>query len=51
MRDIDVVRYDRAGQETQSWTPHGTWIRLLEYDDLEGGNTENSIEQLTTCYQ
>ena len=51
MRDIDIVRYDRAGQETRRWTLHGAWIKVLEYDDLEGGNTENSIEKLTICYQ
>jgi len=47
MRDIDIVRYDRAGQETRRWTLHGAWVKVLEYDDLEGGNTENSIEKLT----
>ena len=29
----------------------GVWIKVLEYDDLEGGNTENSIEKLSLCYQ
>jgi hypothetical protein len=48
---IDIVRYDRAGQETRRWTLHGAWIRVLENDDLEGANTENSIEKLTICYQ
>ena len=51
MRDIDTVRYDRAGQETRRWTLHGAWVRVLEYDDLEGGNTDNSIEKLSVCYQ
>jgi len=51
MRDIDIVRYDRAGQETRRWTLHGAWVKVLEYDDLEGGNTENSIEKLSVCYQ
>jgi hypothetical protein len=49
-RWIDLVRYDRAGQETRRWTLHGAWIKVLEYDDLEGGNTENSIEKLTLSY-
>jgi hypothetical protein len=33
---------------------NGYWeisVKVLEYDDLEGGNTENSIEKLTICYQ
>ena len=51
MRDIDIVRYDRAGNETRRWTLHGTWIKALEYDELEGGNTENTIEKLTICFQ
>lgn len=25
MRDIDVVRYDRTGNETRRWTLHGAW--------------------------
>ena len=48
---IEIVRYDRAGQETRRWTLHGAWVKVLEFDDLEGGNTENSIEKLTICYQ
>jgi len=50
-RRIDIVRYDRAGKETRRWTLHGAWIKVLGYDDLEGGNTENSIEKVTICYQ
>jgi hypothetical protein len=46
-----VVRYDRSGNETRRWTLHGAWIKTLEYDELEGGNTENTIEKLTICYQ
>ena len=51
IRDIDSVRYDSAGQETSLWTLHGAWIKIHEYDDLKGGNTDNSIEKLTICYQ
>ena len=51
MRDVDIVRYDRAGQGTRRWTLHGAWIRVLEYGDLEGGNTENGIEKPSVCYQ
>jgi len=51
MRDIDVVRYDRTGNETRRWTLHGAWVKALEYDELEGGNTENTIEKLTICFQ
>jgi hypothetical protein len=49
--DIDVVRYDRTGNETRRWTLHGAWVKALEYDELEGGNTENTIEKLTICFQ
>ena len=51
MRDIDIVRYGRAGQETRRWTLHGAWIRVLEQDDLEGGNAEKSAEKLTMCHE
>ena len=51
MRDIDIVRYDRSGNETRRWALHGAWVKSLEYDDLEGGSSENTIEKLTICYQ
>ena len=51
MRDIDIVRYDRAGNETRRWTLHGAWVKSLEYDDLEGGSSDNTIEKITICYQ
>ena len=49
MRDIDTVCYDRSGEGTRRWTSHGTWVKVLEYDDLERGNTDNSIEKPTIC--
>ena len=51
MRDIDIVRYDRSGNETRRWTLHGAWVKVLEYDELEGGNTDNTIEKLSICFQ
>jgi len=51
MRDIDIVRYDRAGNETRRWTLIGAWVKILEYDELEGGSSDNTIEKLTICYQ
>ena len=51
LRDIDIVRYDRTGNETRRWTLHGAWVKTLEYDELEGANTENTIEKLSICYQ
>lgn len=51
MRDIDIVRYDRTGKETRRWTLHGAWVKTLEYDELEGGNTDNTIEKITLCFQ
>lgn len=51
MRDIDIVRYDRSGNETRRWTLHGAWVKTLEYDELEGGSSDNTIEKLTITYQ
>jgi hypothetical protein len=48
---LDTVRYDRSGKETRRWSLDGAWTKTLESDDLEGGNSENSIEKLTVCYQ
>ena len=43
--------YMRDINETRRWTLHGAWVKALEYDELEGGNTENTIEKLTICFQ
>ncbi len=51
MRDVDIVRYDRAGNETRRWTLHGAWVKSLEYDDLEGGSSDNTIEKITLAFQ
>jgi len=51
MKDVDVVRYDRSGSETRRWTLHGAWIKTLEYDELEGGSSDNTIEKITIAYQ
>jgi len=51
LRDLDIVQYDRTGVETRRWRLHGAWIKALEYDDLEGGNTSHTIEKLTLSYQ
>ncbi|MEN6358276.1 MAG: phage tail protein [Armatimonadota bacterium] len=51
MRDIDIVRYDRSGNETRRWTLHGAWIKTLEYDELEGGSSDNTIEKISITYQ
>lgn len=51
MRDIDLVQYNRAGEETRRWTLHGAWPKSLEYDDLDGSSSENMLEKITLCYQ
>jgi len=51
LRDVDIVRYDRTGKEIRRWTLHGAWVKVLEYEELEGGSSDNSIEKITLCYQ
>lgn len=51
MRDVDLVQYDRTGQETRRWTLRGAWIKALEYDELDGASSENTLEKLTLSYQ
>jgi phage tail-like protein len=51
MREVDIVQYDRTGIETRRWHIHGAWIKSLDYDDMEGGKTDNIIEKLTLAYQ
>ena len=51
MKDVDIVRYDRTGNETRRWTLHGAWVKAVEYTELEGGNTENTIEKISLAYQ
>ncbi|CAM2066713.1 Phage tail protein [Sulfidibacter corallicola] len=51
MRDVDLVQYDRTGSETRRWTLHGAWIKSLEYDELDGSSSENTLEKLVITYQ
>lgn len=51
MRDVELVQYDRTGKETRRWTLHGAWVKALEYDELDGASSENTLEKLTLSYQ
>lgn len=51
LRDVDIVRYDRTGKEIRRWTLHGAWVKSLEFDDIEGGKSDPSIEKITLAYQ
>jgi phage tail-like protein len=51
MRDVDIVQYNRRGEETRRWTLHGAWVKKLEYGELEGKSNENVIEVMTITYQ
>ncbi len=51
MRDVDIVQYNRQGNETRRWTLHGAWVKKLEYGELEGKSNENVIEVMTLSYQ
>lgn len=44
-----IVRNDRSGGETRRWTLHGAWVKISEYDDLEGGNTDNRATGSLQC--
>jgi len=49
MRDIDIVRYDRAGQETRRWTLHGAWVTVLEYDVTWRVGTRRTPSRSSAC--
>lgn len=51
MDQVDLVQYDRTGSETRRWQLHGAWVKAIEYDELDGSSSENTIEKLTICYQ
>jgi len=51
MRDTDIVRSNRSGNESKRRTLDSAWVMALEYDDLEGGNSESAIEKLSICSQ
>ena len=46
-------KWNRAGQETRGWTSHRARaiLGVLEQGQLQRGNTENFIEELTIAYQ
>lgn len=51
MLDFDLVMYDRTGQELKRRHVHGAWVKKVEYDDLEGGQSANTLEKITVAYQ
>ena len=45
-----MLARNRASQGTRRWTLHGASAKVLEYDDLEGGNTEKTMENPTNYW-
>jgi len=51
MLDIDLIHYNRKGQEIDRWTLRGAFLCKLGYDDLEGGSKDDLKEKISICYQ
>ena len=51
MKDIDLVKYDRAGNEHQRFRLYGAWCAEGKFGSGEGGSSDNDMEEITICYQ
>lgn len=51
MRDVDLVKYDREGNEIQRFRLFNAWVKTAKFGEAEGGSSDNEIETMTLTYQ
>lgn len=51
MKDIDLVQYDRKGNEVKRFRLYGAWVKNAKFGEVEGGSSDNVIETITITYQ
>ena len=51
MRTVDVVEYDRTGNEIRRFRYFGAWPKKVTYGSYKGGSSETTIEELTLAFQ
>lgn len=51
MRDVDLVLYDRAGNETKRYRLFNAWVKSAKFGSLDGSSSDNIMESLTLTFQ
>ena len=51
MKDIDLVKYNRAGGELVRYRCFGAWVKKAKLGEGEGKSSDNDIETITIAYQ
>lgn len=50
LRDVDLIKYDRSGNEIQRYRLFSAFIKTAKFGEGDGGSSENMIETMTLCY-
>lgn len=51
MKDVDLVKYDRMGNEIKRYRLYNAWIKSAKLGEGDGSSSDNDIETMTLCYQ
>ena len=51
LRDVDLVEYDRSGNEIKRFRLFNSFIKTAKFGEHEGGSSENVMEEMTLCFQ
>lgn len=51
MKDVDLIKYDRAGEEIQRFRLHDAWVKTAKFGEGDGSSSDNEIETMTITYQ
>jgi phage tail-like protein len=51
LRDVDLVKYDRAGKEIKRFRLYGAWPKSGKFGEGDGSSSDNDIEEMTLTYQ
>lgn len=51
MRDVDLVKYDRTGNEIQRFRLFNAWVKSAKFGEADGSSSDNEIETMTLSYQ
>lgn len=51
LKNIDLIRYDRAGEEVVRFKLIGAWVKTAKFGDGDGSQSDNMIESMTLSFQ
>lgn len=51
LRDVDLIRYDRAGKAIQRFRLYNCYPKAGDFGDMDGSSSEPTIEKITLSYE